>query len=77
MKVCPDAESAYKDWREQFALTWVHGSILYCVGVTHTIDGQGMRHLPDPKKTRIADPVTGGPCINAGLIILGGGVDYF
>ena len=55
MKVCPDASSKYRNWREQTVVTWQQESILYAVGCTHTIDGQNERRLIEPQKTRIAD----------------------
>ena len=66
MRVCPDANGKKKKWREQMVVTWQQESILYAVGCTHTIDGQGDRKMPIPMTTRISD---GGksPCINAGL----------
>ena len=66
MRVCPDGDGKKKKWRESMVVTWKQQSILYAIGCTHTIDGQGNRKLPTPKITRISD---GGksPCINAGL----------
>ena len=53
MQVCPDNTSRKLAWREMMVLSWQHKSILYAVGFTHTIDGQGGRKLPKAKVTRI------------------------
>ena len=54
MRVCPDSDGKRKKWRENMVVTWKQHSILYAVGCTHTIDGQGYRKLPNPETTRIA-----------------------
>ena len=66
MRVCPDDSSKKKAWRECMVVTWKQGSILYAVGCTHTIDGQGDRKLPTKGDIRISGGRKG-PCINAGL----------